>query len=197
MANTPYILSNSLSAGIVNWFVTNPYFGGFFKTINNYSRIDNPQSELTAVNVFLLPTNTRSKPSKEMGKVKIVISFNLAEQRAEKALQIYQILNMVRVQLINNPNYLQQYLSKNYTPGLQLIQSTNDIDFSAVQAQLVKNSGSISIPIILDYQISILLNQRALWALGNDYFSPEDTVYHRIEEINVTTTPDPYINNNS
>lgn len=197
MANTPYILSNSLSAGIVNWFVTNPYFGGFFKTINNYSRIDNPQSELTAVNVFLLPTNTRSKPSKEIGKVKIVISFNLAEQRAEKALQIYQILNMVRVQLINNPNYLQQYLSKNYTPGLQLIQSTNDIDFSAVQAQLVKNSGSISIPIILDYQISILLNQRALWALGNDYFSPEDTVYHRIEEINVTTTPDPYINNNS
>ncbi len=194
MDNTPYVMSNSLTAGIGNWFSTNTYFAGFFKTINNYCRIDNPQSELDAVNVYLLPSNTRTKPSKEIGRVKVVISFNLGEQRASRALQIYQILNAVRMQLITNPQYLQQYLSINYTPGLQMIQSTNDIDFGLIETAILNKAGTTAIPIILDYQISILLNQRALWRMGNDFYSPDTQIYHEIDEIDATIITDPYPN---
>lgn len=191
MDNTLYLLSNGLTTGITEWIKQNTYFQNTFKGIFNYCRIDIPQGELPAVSVYLMPSNTR-QPTKEIGKVKIAVSFNLQAQRPERAVDFYKVLNMLRSQFITNPTYLQQYLSKNWTPGLQFIQSINDIDFGAVEASLLKKDGSTTIPIILDYQIDIFLNQRALWQAGNDYFSPATEIYHTVEGIDTVIETEEY-----
>lgn len=192
MNTNPYILSNGLTSGIASWFKDNSYFYDAFKSVFNYCRIDIPTQELDAVSIYLMPNNDRQKPNKVIGKVKIAVSFNLRDQREEKALHIYQVLDMIRVQLLTNPTYLQSYLSKEWTPGLQWIQSQNDIDYSAIENSLLRREGAVMIPIILDYQIDILLNQRAIWYAGNDYFSPVEEVYHTIEHIDSEITTEPY-----
>lgn len=192
MDNTPFLLDNSLAFGIAEWFRTNIYFAGLFKVINSYNRIDVPQPELNSVNVYLLPTNVRQMPCKVIGKVKIDVNFDLKQQNENKFKQIYQTLNAIRAQLLSNPNYIQQYLSINWVPGLQSIQLINEINYSTVTQSLLKTAAVVTVPITLDYQIDILLNQRALWAAGNDFYSTNEVIYNQIEEIYIDTTAKKY-----
>ncbi len=192
MDNTPFLLDNSLAFGIAEWFRTNIYFAGLFKVVDSYNRLDVPQTELTSVNVYLLPCNVRQKPCKVIGKVKIDVNFNIAEQRANKFKQLYQTLNAIRAQLLSNPTYIQKYLSINWVPGLQSVQLVNEINYSTVTQSLLKTAAVVTVPIILDYQIDILLNQRALWAAGNDFYSTDTVIYNEVEEIFIDVTEKEY-----
>jgi len=189
---TAYEFDNGLTTGIAEWFKNNTYFNGAFKEVYDYCRIDNIQGQFTSISVYLLPSNTRAKPGKITGKVKIATSFSIGKQRENKFKEIRQVMNMIRGQLLTNPIYLQNYLSINWVPGLQWIQSQNDIDYTTVEAALLRGDGSTMIPIVLDYQIDILLNQRAIWAAGNDYYSPIDPIYHTIEHTEVEIELDHY-----
>jgi hypothetical protein len=116
--------------------------------------------------------------------VVIEVTFNLQKQRSDRAKQIYDTMETIRGQLMNNPVYLQTYL-QDYTPVLMWIQSQNMIETSKYRDSLSKREGSTTIPIYLDYRIGILSNQRALWALGYDFYSTGTVAYEENDGIEI------------
>lgn len=181
------VLSKSLCHGIKQWFLENTYFNSpiqLFKTFYDYPRIDIPQAEMSAVTIYLDGPNTVAKPGKVMGKVKIEFTFNLREQREEQAKQIYNTMETVRGQFLTNPAYLQQYL-QDYTPGLMWIQSQNTHETIKYREALLNKEASLMVPMVLEYQISILRNQRALWERGVDYYSTSTRIYEENSGIEI------------
>jgi hypothetical protein len=196
------VLSSSLCSGIVAWVQQNEWFKSLiysgqvlFKNSVDYYRIDFPQGDLTALSVYPINNDTVTEPGYENGQINIDIVFDLGAQRENRAKQIYGTAEMVRAQFLNNPVYLQQFLSSEYAPGLLMINGQNKFDYAKLNSQILSGAAVTTLSIVLNYKISILLNQRALWAKGVDFYSPCQQLYYPINEITIdivtgTTQPE-------
>lgn len=188
------VLSSSLCSGIVEWVQQNKWFKSLmypgqplFKNSVDYYRIDFPQGDLTALGVYPINNDTTTEPGYENGQIGIDIVFDLGSQREERAKQIYGTAEMVRAQFLSNPTYIQQFLSSQYTPGLLMINGQNKFDYAKLNSQILSGAAATTLTIVLNYKISILLNQRALWAKGFDFYSPNCQLYYPINEITINT----------
>mgnify|MGYP001609338878 FL=1 len=124
------VLSTLLCEGLAAWFTSNTYFvqlinplNKLFKRVDYYYRIDFPQGEMTSISIYPIESDTVKNPSKEIGQIGIDIVFSSGLERETRGKTIYHTLSTIRAQLLNNPNYIQQFLSANYVPGLQFINS--------------------------------------------------------------------------
>jgi hypothetical protein len=188
------LLSSSLCSGVVAWIEQNQWFQSLvypgqmlFKDLADYYRIDFPQGGLTGISVYPINNDTVTEPGYENGQIGIDIIFDLGSQRENRAKQIYGTANTVRGQLLDNPTYIQQFLSSKYTPGLLMINGQNKFDYAKLNAQILSGAAATTLTIVLNYKISILLNQRALWAKGVDFYSPNNQLYYPINEITINT----------
>lgn len=190
------ILSTSLCEGIASWFNNNIYFtqlfnptNKLFKKIDSYYRIDFLQGDMTSLSIYPINNNdTVTKPTKEIGKIGIDVVFSSGLERDKRSQIVNYTMSTIRAQLLSNPVSIQSYLNKNYVPGLQFINTQNTIDYNKFNKQIYSKSGSTTCLIMLNYQIDILLNQRALWKTGNDFYSPITKIYNTINSINISTT---------
>lgn len=180
MNSSNKVLSTQLCTGIADWFKANQYFGNTFKAIEDYLRIDFPVSELPGIAVYFnkSPSTIRDLWY-ETGTIAIDVVFSLRENRSERAKEMITILEMIKVQIYNNPLYIQQFVAKDYVPGL--IRLTTQTAFNNIselkQKMLNSKNGSIVITFIMEYQISVLKNQKAMWENGYSYYSPENKIY--------------------
>ncbi len=194
------VLSTELCRGIASWFQQNTWFKNIFypqfplfKQIDDYYRIDFPQGDMTALSIHPLSSDTVTEPSKENGQISIDVSFSLGQQREYRGKQIYATVEAIRAQLLSNPTYIQTFLSTYYVPGLMMINGQNKIDYTRLNQQILSGAPTTTIPIVLNYKIGILLNQRALWKRGLDFYSPLNQLYYPIEEIQINLQTNPQV----
>ena len=196
MSTSNKILSTQLCTGITEWFKQNTYFNNTFKSFCDYLRIDFPQSEMPGISVYFEGApNLQTNRWNEKGVIAIDVVFSLQNQRQERAKEIITTLEMVRAQLLDNPNYIQQFVSANYVPGLIFLNTTTNMRnlSNLKQKMLNAKNGSLVITFTMDYEISVYLNQKAMWLSNKDYYSPEVDIYHPIEigEVYVNGQPSP------
>lgn len=199
MSSTDKILSTQLCTGIAEWFKANTYFNNTFKAIEDYLRIDFPVSELPGISVYFNKSpSTMQNLWYEIGTVAIDVVFSLKENRSERAKEMIRILEMVKAQIYNNPSYIQQFVAKDYVPGL--IRLTTKTAFNNIaelkQKMLNAKNGSIVITFLMEYQISIIKNQKAMWDNGYSYYSPTIPIYTEAE-VEVDLKLNPYKGNNN
>lgn len=193
MSSSNKILSTQLCTGIADWFKANTYFNNTFKSIEDYLRVDFPVSEMPGISVYFNKSpSTMQNLWYEIGTVGIDVVFSLKENRSERAKELITILEMIKAQIYNNPLYIQQFVAKNYVPGL--IRLTTKTAFNNIselkQKMLNSKNGSIVITFIMEYQISILKNQKAMWDAGYAYFSPEVPYYtEAVVEVDLEINP--------
>lgn len=182
------ILSTDLCTGIAEWFRQNTYFNGYFKSINDYVRLDTPTSELPSISVYFKdPPQLYRNQWNETGKVAIDVAFSLKEQRSERAKEIITALEMIRGNLLTNPSYIQKFVSTNYVAGLLKLNTQTEMPNLSELKQKMLNpkNGSLVITFAMYYEISVLLNQRAMWKQKKDFFSPIQEVYNEGELGNI------------
>jgi len=180
MSSNNQILSTQLCTGIAEWFKANKYFNNTFKAIEDYLRIDFPMAELPGIAVYFHKSpSTMQNLWYEVGTVAIDVVFSLKENRSEKAREIITTLEMVKAQIYNNPLYIQQFVAKDYVPGLIRLTTKTAFNNISELKQMMQNSknGAVVITFIMEYQISILMNQKAMWERGYSYYSPETKIY--------------------
>lgn len=178
------ILSSQLATGVAEWLKQNTYFNNYFKSINDYLRIDVPFSELPALCVYWSGApSTQNNSWNEVGNLAIDVMFSLKEQRGEKAKEIIEGLEMIRAQLLSNPVYIQKFVSQNYVPGLIKLNTNNNFNSlqDLRQKMLNAKNGALVFQFNMYYEINIYLNQRMAWANGKDFFSPKTDVYFPTE----------------
>lgn len=180
MTSTNKILSNQLCTGIADWFKQNTYFNDAFKSIVDYVRLDFPASELPGVAVYFNKSpSTYTDIWNETGEIAIDVVFSLKSQRDQRAKEIIETLEMIKSQLLCNPNYILRFVESGYVPGLQRLVSRSSFDSIANLKSKMLNAknGSLVITFTMDYSINIYLNQKAMWKNGYDYYSPTTKVY--------------------
>ena len=184
---TNKVLSTSLCYGITQWILGNNYLvdvlnleGKAFKQVDNYYRVDYPVSEMTALSVYMLNSDTKSEPQKENGQVALQITYNLGEQRDYRSSLIYGTMEMLRANILSNINFIQKYLSKNFVPGLTYINSQSKIDYAPLNSQINLGQGSTNITLIMEYKIDIYLNQKYHLQNGYDLYSPNNILYQQL-----------------
>lgn len=180
----PQILSSQLTTGIVEWLKQNKYFNGFFKSFNDYPRLDFVPNETPALCVYLGDSKGTDDDSwNEHGIVNIEAMFSLYENRQYFSKNVIIALEMLRSQLLDNPVYIRDYLDANYVPGLQQICTNNRfVDIGKLKEKsITAKNGCLGFTVSLKYKINILANQRALWAKGKDFYSPVKDIYNTVE----------------
>lgn len=180
------ILSQYLCTGLAEWWKQNTYFGDTFQGIWDYLRVDTPLTETTSVCIYFADSPSLEQNQwNEVGKLAVDVTFNLKEKRDVRAAQIIGTLEMIRGQLLTNPVYAQQFISAGYVPGLiKFGTRTNFANLRDLKAKIMnpKNS-TLVITFTINYEISVLLNQRAAWKNNKDYYSPTVDIYHEVNGI--------------
>jgi hypothetical protein len=189
-AGEPQILSMQLTTGIVEWLKQNTYFDGFFKSFNDYPRLEFVPNETPALSVYPGICDTVSNSWNEQGTINIEAMFSLYENRQYFSKNVIIALQMLRGQLLTNPVYIRDYLDANYVPGLLSISTNNAfVDIGKLKEKSIQaKNGCLGFVISLKYKINILANQKALWRQGKDYYSPVNTVYNPVAENTIVYT---------
>jgi hypothetical protein len=192
--DNPQILSMQLCTGLVSWLEQNTYFNGFFKSFNDYPRLEFLPNETPSISVYMgNHQGTNDNSWYEEGVVDLEVTFSLYESRKEFSKQVIVGLEMLRVQLLTNPIYIISYIAENYVPGLQHLNTNNSFpDLNKLKDKNINaKNGCISFIMSLKYSINILANQRALWNNKKDFYSPINDIYNVVDTnkivINQTT----------
>ena len=146
------MLSMQLCTGLTAWLSENAYFDGFFKSFNDYPRMDFVPNETPALSVYQgQHSGTSNDTWNEHGSINIELTFSIYESRDTFSKQVITGLEMVRAQLLSNPVYIMSYLSSNYVPGLlQLNASSNFPDLNKLKDKsLNAKNGCMGFSILL------------------------------------------------
>lgn len=175
------ILTEQLPIGLAEWIKQNIYYEGMIVTVNDYPRLDNPVLEMTTCNVWLNNMDFKTKVGWVVGLINVDLIFNLNKARSDRFKQINEVVNGFTAQLLCNPTLALNWIATNYVAGLQFLVTKTTINFRDIINQLKDGRGDTTINIQLAYEVNIRQNQKALWAKGNDFWSPKEKVYHPIE----------------